>query len=634
MVRFLTVVAAILTLCVPVTASAFSQSAIDTGWRFIPEDVAGAAMPEFDDHDWRKVTLPHNAASAAGDQATGWYRKHLDLRTVTRGDRVYLQFDGAALTSEVFVNGQSAGRHDGPYSRFRFDITRLLKAGDNVIAVKTDRGGLYRGVSLIQARDIGIDWLDHGTDGVTVTSALTLNSHADLKVAVALRNQRTRAVKMTVNTRIFSREGTMVMQMTRNIRLRAGEAQTLELAGRMVQPKLWNGRRDPYLYAAVTEISDGNETQERMVTHFGIRQVQIDDRHRFWLNGQPYPLMGVNLDTARPVRGQAVSGSDIAEDFDLLDDLGVTAVRVSPAVQAQAVYQEADRRGIVLVSGLPEGSSVEQGREMVRQNRNHPSLVVWETKTATDAALVAAEDPARLSLSQVAADHPALPSAGKPVGFAFTPEASVNEAATLSAVVDAFHAVHVGYPVAILEYGTSGSIRQPAEAVTRIDPASGVRPEAFQAAFHEMAWAHLRARPAVWASFVRQAFDTAATARDDGDETGLDGSGLITADRRTKKDAFWYYKAQWSAQPFVYVAGRRFYERTGRVTQVKVYSNQPSVSLTVNGVVVGTQTVQGGVARFDHVPLSMGMNSVRAESGPNVDEVRWMLKSPVPILQN
>ncbi|MFT4091899.1 MAG: glycoside hydrolase family 2 TIM barrel-domain containing protein [Asticcacaulis sp.] len=667
MFRFLSVLLGVLCLSVPVSAGAFSQSSLNADWRFKREDVAAAAQPEFDDRDWSKATLPHSFNASDGDdggsyyRGAGWYRKSLELKPVARGDRVYLQFDGAALVADVYVNGQHAGQHEGGYTAFRFDITRFLKAGRNLIAVRVDNaeqphiapfggeatveGGLYRGVSLIQARDIGIDWLDHGSRGVSVSSVLTLNSHADLKVNVAVRNQRARSVKMTVNTRIFSREGMLVMQMTRNVTLKAGEAETLNLAGRMVQPKLWNGRHDPYLYAAVTEISDGNETQERIVTHFGIRQVQIDTQHRFLLNGQPYPLVGVNLNTGRYGKGQAVSESDIVEDLDLIEDMGATAIRLSPYPAAQALYQEADRRGLIVVTGLAEGKRNEtvaahhantgqQLRELVRQHINHPSIVLWETRSATEAAIVAAEDPSRQTLSEVASDNPALglPAAGKPVGIYFTPKASVNEAATLSGVVDAFHQAHVGYPLAMIGYGTGGSIRHQSEAVGRIDPASGWHPEAFQAAYHEMAWAHLRARPAVWANFVWQAFDSAADGRNDGDQAGIDDSGLITRDRKVKKDAFWYYKAQWSAQPFVYVTGRRFHERTGRVTQVKVYSNQPSVTLSVNGVVVGTQTVQGGAATFNGVNLNMGSNTVRAESGAHVDEVRWTVRTDVPIL--
>lgn len=658
MLRVLKMIMTMLCLCVPVSAGAFSQSEINADWRFMSEDVAVASSPEFDDRAWTKATLPHSFNAYRG---VGWYRKTLDLKAVARGDRVYLQFDGAALVADVYVNGQSVGKHEGGYTAFRYDVTKFLKAGRNLIAVKVDNtarahiapfggeatveGGLHRGVSLIQARDIGIDWLDHGGNGVAVSSTLTLNSHADLKVNVALRNQRARSVKMTVNTRIFSREGMMVMQMTRNVTLKGGEAQTLALAGRMVQPKLWNGRADPYLYAAVTEISDGNETQERIVTHFGIRQVQIDAQHRFLLNGQPYRVVGVNLNTGRAGKGQAVSESDVAEDFDLLEDMGVTAVRIAPFAGSQAVYHEADRRGILVVTGLPEGKRGEltaafhantgqQLRELVRQNINHPSIVAWETRAATDAAIVASEDPSRLTLSAVGTGNPALllPAAGKPAGIYFEPKASVNEAATLSGVIDAFHAAHAGYPLAMLGYGTGGSVRHQSEAVTRIDPGSGWHPEAFQAAYHEMAWAHLRARPAVWASFVWQAFDSTAEGRNDGDQTGMDNSGLISHDRKVKKDAFWYYKAQWSAQPFVYVANRRFHERTGRVTQVKIYSNQPAVTLTVNGVVVGTQDVQGGVATFNSVNLAMGTNTVRAESGVNVDEVRWTVRPAVPIL--
>lgn len=668
------------TLMLPAAATAQARQGLDSGWRFERSDVQAAQDPDFDDSGWRWVTLPHSFNAGDGDdggnyyRGTAWYRKALDLKALPASRRLYLQFDGAALVTDLFINGKFIGRHEGGYSTFRFDISKAVKPGRNVLAVRVSNaawpqvaplggdftvfGGLYRGVSLIEARDAGLDRLDDGSDGVFVSSAVSAKG-AKLSIGVALRNQRSRAGRLIVQTRVFDAAGKPVLSVSKAVNMAAEGHTRVVLSGELAAPHLWNGRADPYLYSAVTEVSDDSAVLDKTSTAFGIRTVAFDPQKGLLLNGRPYAVNGVNLHSGRPGKGSAVSRADIVQDFDLIEEMGATAVRLVHYPHARTAYEEADRRGLLVLTEIPlvaqisptgafAANAAQQLRELIRQNRNHPSVIAWGLGNevyATDPAVTAllrqlqalatAEDPTRPTIYAHCCqgdDDPKAQITGL-IGFNRYFGWYPDQKGTLGEWADAFHKRFAGKALAVTEYGAGGSISQQAEHPAPVDPASGWHPEQAQALWHEKTWADLKARPYIWGRFVWQMFDSASDGRNEGDRAGINDKGLITYDRQTRKDAFWFYKAQWSASPVVYITSRRLSERHDARTDVRVYTNQPQVTLSVNGIKVATQSPVNGVVVFKSVLLSAGYNVVQADNGPYYDRVSWALSPPPAVLE-
>ncbi|UDF03187.1 glycoside hydrolase family 2 protein [Asticcacaulis sp. AND118] len=677
---------AVLSLSAPSIAQAHARAALDTGWRFLKADAKGAEAPDFDDRQWRVATLPHTPNASDGEdgatagasdyyRGTMWYRKDLDLKALPATKRLYLQFDGAALVSDVFVNGRFVGRHEGGYAIFRFDISRFVTAGRNVVAVRVSNavwphiappggdftlfGGLYRGVSLIETREAGFDWLDNGSPAVAVTPADVSARSADLNIRVGLRNHRGRTARLIVQTRIFDATGKPVLSLSKSVNVAAGGTARAELKGELKTPRLWNGRKDPYLYSAVTEISDDNATLDRSSLAFGIRTVSFDAQKGLLLNGQPYEVNGVNLHASRAGKGGAISRADIAEDFDLIEEMGATAVRLVHYQHAQTAYDEADRRGLLVLTEIPlvgqlpavtellRANAAQQLRELIRQNINHPSVIAWglgnelHGDTATVAGLfrelntlAKAEDPTRPTIYAhcCVADDEARALVTDQIGFNRYFGWYTEQKGTLGEWADAYHKRFPTRPFALTEYGAGGSLAHQDDTPGVVVPASGWHPESYQSLYHETNWAMLKARPFIWGRFVWQMFDAASDGRNEGEHAGINDKGLVSYDRQTRKDSFWFYKAQWSNAPVVYITSRRLTARTEARTDVKIYTNQPQITLTVNGVKLATQNAVNGVVVFKSVTLSPGVNNLQAENGAYYDRVRWALNPPVESL--
>ncbi|WP_343685193.1 glycoside hydrolase family 2 TIM barrel-domain containing protein [Asticcacaulis sp.] len=677
---------ACLGLALPALAQTHATSPLDTGWRFLKADAKGAEAPAFDDSQWRVATLPHTANAGDGEdgptagnsdyyRGTMWYRKALELKALPASKRLYLQFDGAALVTDVFVNGSFVGRHEGGYAIFRFDISRFVTAGRNVIAVRVSNalwphiappggdftvyGGLYRNVSLIEAREAGFDWLEKGSPAVAVTTPKVSAQGAELNIRVPLRNTRTQAARLIVQTRIFDAAGKPVLSLSKAINVAAGATAQADLKGEVKSPRLWNGRKDPYLYSAVTEVSDDRATLDRSSIAFGIRTVRFDAQKGLLLNGQPYEVNGVNLHASRAGKGGAITRADIAEDFDLIDEMGATAVRLVHYPHAQMAYDEADRRGLLVLTEIPlvghvpvvtqtlRDNAAEQLRELIRQNLNHPSVIAWglgnEVHGETPAiagllrelnAVAKSEDASRATIYAhcCVADDDARALVTDQLGFnryfGWYPE----QKGTLGEWADTYHKRFPTKPFAVTEYGAGASISHQDDTPGLVVPASGWHPEQYQALYHETNWAMLKARPYIWGRFVWQMFDAASDGRNEGEKSGLNDKGLVTYDRQTRKDAFWFYKAQWSKAPVVYITSRRFNQRREPRADVKIYTNQPQITLTVNGAKLATQTAVNGVVIFKSVPLNPGVNTIQAENGAFYDRVRWAFNPPVESL--
>ena len=661
------------------------ETFLNAGWRFHRGGVANGQSDTIDVSDWAPVTLPHSFNGGDGDRGggyyrgPGWYRRTLPISALPKGKRAYLEFDGAALRTDVFVNGREIGRHDGGFARFRFDVTDALHVGSNMIAVMVDNsralgiaplggdftvfGGLYRPVSLVETDDVHIDLLDHGGPGVYADVRSITARRADVMATVMVRNDAAEARNVAVTVTIEDQSGQPVATATATITVAARSSRTVPLALAIAEPHRWDGRADPYLYRLVAQIRTGGPSTPALDEQdipLGLRSATFDPKRGFLLNGHPYPLHGV--DYFHPERagvGTAVSDSQIDEDMATIDDMGATALRLVHFQHPQRVYDDADRLGLPIWTEIPlngvidhapafKANAEEQMRELIAQNRNHPSVVLWGLGNevyATDPAVTAtlkavqavAHDADRTRPTVYAhccqADDDPKAAVSDVIGFnryfGWYPEQS----GSIGAWADGYHARFPGRAFAVSEYGAGGSVLQQQSPPLPINQPGGAwHPEQAQTAYHIENWRALRDRQYLFGSYVWVAFDVASDGRHEGDRPGINDKGLVTYDRAIRKDSFYWYQANWSARPMLHVLDRRLSVRTQKTADISVVSNLSAVTLSIDDRVVATTPVLDHIARFEGVALSIGTNRITASGiadGARVtDEIEWVRQAP------
>jgi Glycosyl hydrolases family 2, TIM barrel domain/Glycosyl hydrolases family 2, sugar binding domain/Glycosyl hydrolases family 2 len=654
-------------------ASARQVTVLDDGWRFLRADAAGASAADFDDSAWTVVRLPHTwngiDGEAGGDyyRGPGWYRRELQLPASTL--RHFLQFDGAALRAEVWVNGQRAGHHDGGYAAFRIDISPWLRAGRNQIAVRVDNatakhvaplggdftvfGGLYRGVKLLAVPVAHFDLLDDGGPGVYVSVTEVSAKSAQLALRARVRNDGGEARQLALKLSLRDAAGRVVAQSQLALQAASGTTVVAEQPWTLTQPRLWQGPADPHLYTLTAELRDGANLLDTITLPVGIRSVQIDPQRGLLLNGRPHAVHGVNLfHSGRPGQGLAVSDAQIDEDFRILNELGVTGLRFVHFQHPQRAYDNADRAGLLTWTEIPLNAAMDEGedfranlaqqmRELVKQNQHHPSVFIWGVgnevyrsdapvvKLLADMSRQAHElDPTRTTAYAhcCAPDDHAMARQTDVIGFNRYYGWYDGQFSDFGPWADRARAAVPGRPMSVAEYGAGASVLHQQDPPQRPKPTDRWHPEQYQALFHEAYWPQIAARPWLWGAFVWVGFDLASAGRNEGDRPGINDKGLVSYDRQTRKDAFLYYQAQWRRQPVIHIASRRATPRAAGPVQIKVYANGRSAVLNLNGVDLPAQAVQGGIAQWDSVILRPGRNRLQAR-GDNgaVDNINWIV---------
>ncbi|MBE8472164.1 glycoside hydrolase family 2 protein [Streptomyces justiciae] len=660
---------------------------LNAGWRFTRTDVAGAEQPGFDDSGWTSVNTPHtwNAVDGADGgnnyyRGVGWYRRHYTVPSELAGKRLYLQFAGVNQVADVWGNGTYLGQHKGGYSRFRFSVTGVLvTGGDNVIAVKvtnardtgiapvsadyTFEGGIYRNVSLLAVDNLHVRMEDYAGPGVYLRQSDVTATSATVTVTTKLWNDANSTRSVVVRSVIADKSGNIVAEA-------ATTAQTLAAAtgaqiGQTVgidRPRLWNGLADPYLYTASVEIHDvtgGTDRIADIVTErLGLRSFAVHPDTGFHLNGGHLHLHGVNLHHERAGKGWAMSDADHVQDFDLLRELGANAVRMAHYQHDQKDYELADERGLILWAEIPLVNSVtdstaftastqNQLRELIRQNYNHPSIVFWgigneltdyngtatNTLLASLADIIESEDPDRLSTYAVRSEDPDNAQAGlhtrvtgfnKYLGWYYG-----SKDGELGAWADALHSNSPSRRIGISEYGAGANTAQHALNPPKPEPGGSWHPEEYQSLYHEAYWKQLAARPYIWGTFFWAMFDFASDGRNEGGRAGINDKGLVTHDRQIRKDAFYWYKANWATTPTLYITSRRWTQRTDAVTELKVYSNADTVTATLNGPPLGSRSSGDRIFRWADITLRPGQNTVTVtatiDGATYTDRVVWTL---------
>lgn len=627
------------------------------GWQFSqvkPENysVAPEASVVVDlPHTWNKFDGQDGGADYA--RKTFYYTKELPAFERKADSRVYLEFEGANSAANVYVNGKLAGRHEGGYSTFRFDITDLLNTGfgeANVIVAEVDNsanhiypqtadftfyGGLYRNVNLLVVEPSHFDLDFYGGNGIAIDTNIH-GSDADVNVKAYITNPKEIS---RLEVKVLDADGNVVAQTT----VPAQEENTLTLTIENVH--LWNGVKDPYLYTVECSLLENNETVDEVSIRIGVREFYVDPQKGFFLNGVLTPLRGVSRHQDRLGKGNALDFEDHLEDARLIKELGANTIRLAHYQHAQDFYDLCDELGFVLWAEIPmisamiagpeaEENAKEQMKELIVQNYNHPSIVTWGISNEITIAgesdellrqlnglndLVHEMDKTRLTtMAQVSmlpktSPHNQLTdilSYNHYFGW-YGGEFTGNEA-----WVDKFHEEYPDRALGLSEYGCEGIITYHGD-----NPHRGDYSEEYQAAYHEHMARIIDERPWLWATHVWNMFDFGVDTRDEGGVKGRNNKGLVTFDRKTKKDAFYIYQAYWTDQPVLHITSKRFRKRATDTIEIKIYTNlEGEVALMKDGAVIAALPAQKVVV-FKDVALTEGENKFTVKAGNMTDEV-------------
>lgn len=607
------------------------------GWIFIRQDIGLEAACS---NPGESVDLPHTWNSQDGQDGGNdyhrgacWYTKSFVRPADLAGKRVYLEFNGANSSAAVYFNGLEKTLHHGGYSTFRTDITDQLEP-DNVLCVRVDNspsdlvypqfadftfyGGLYRDVNLIIVSESHFNLDLWGGPGVAITTSMNEKT-AGIKFKAQVTNARPGQL---IKVDLADREGIIITQKVQPV----GQPEfDLELNA----PHLWQGTLDPYLYTARISLTDDTGTLDDLEIPFGIRTYKMDPARGFILNGQSYPLRGVARHQDRQKAGNAVSLADQLEDMQLIAEMGANTIRLAHYQHSQYFYDLCDRFGMVVWAEIPliskymdQGDDliIDQLNELVHQNINHPSIVCWGLSNEITLQGRPTEQVITLHQTMQAICRQLNPSRMTTLASigALEPESPLNHITDILSYnhyfgwyygdveetgpwYDTFHQRFPNRCIGISEYGCDANI-----AWHTSTPALGDYSEEYQACYHEKMLEQIMARPYLWATHVWNMFDFGADNRDCGQNT----KGLVTFDRKIKKDSFYLYKAHWSTEKFVHICSQRYIDRAEAVTRVKVYSNAGRIRLFINDRPLADQNGQR-IFEFD-VPLDRGDNRITA----------------------
>ena len=663
-------------------ASARESSSLTNGWRFQKGDETNAVAANFPDGDWQTISLPHcwgwEEAQVTNKyyRGPGWYRRALELQP-EKGKRYFLRFDAAATVADVFLNGQKLGEHRGGFGAFCFEITDALASnGNNLLATRVSNakdpdiaplagdfcvfGGLYRPVHLLVTDEVCFTPLDHASPGVVWQQTQVSQSSAVIDFTAEISNGTKTNQARVLAVKILDADGKIVATESQAINIPGRVTPPFHLPITLKHPHLWNGRADPYLYRAVAELQTTNGTITDCIEQpLGLRFYRVDPDKGFFLNGQPYRIKGVNRHQDVWNKGWALSNADHERDVKLILEIGANAVRCAHYQHSDCFYSLCDQAGLLVWAEIPQVNNLtpspafaetsrNQLLDLIRQNRNHPAIFAWslynEIQPTTsdphrllqDLKIVAnGEDPTRPTIA--ASDHlkwPEMPKIPDLLGWNKYPGWYFGLPSDYGKTLDELRHTsrHGGF--CLSEYGAGANPFQHQDHPQYQKISTGPwHPEEWQNIVHENAWAAISARPFVWGSFVWNMFDFVVAGRNEGGVPCRNDKGLITSDRQIKKDAFFFYQANWSDSPVLYLTSRRFTERTNALTDIKIYSNAKKVELRVNGKSLGKSSgLVNGAFVWKNVALAPGENRIEAKARRNGqelhDECAWNLLKP------
>lgn len=662
-------------------AEAREVTPFNNGWEFkkgpFPTDAMQTAARW--NADWEQVNVPHTWNADDMQKKTNsfyagvaYYRKHYVFPESLEGKRLFLRFEGVGACAEVYVNGYLVGTHKGAYSAFVCEIGSQVRLGEeNEIVVKADNaarpdvipvnhalfgvyGGIYRPVWLIVTEPCNIVVNDCASPGVYITQKNVSKQSADVSVRVKLDNATLAPAALELENAIYTREGKLVKVHRQSFELTPQGVQSYVFDFKISHPHLWQGREDPYLYKVVSRLKQDGQVIDEVIQPLGLRKYEAVAGKGFFLNGKKYPMYGVTRHQDWWGMGSALTNREHDFDLEQIMEVGATTVRFAHYQQSDYIYSRCDTLGLIIWAEIPFVNRVtgqewdnvhQQMRELIRQSFNHPSIYVWGihnevyhphgyTAALTQSVhdLCKLEDPDRYTVAVNGYGHAEHPVNGN------TDIQGMNRyfgwyEKKIQDIKPWIEKVEKEYPwqrLMLTEYGADANIEHQTELLgDALNWGSDFYPETFQTKTHEYQWGVISQHPYILASYLWNMFDFAVPQWKRGGVDAQNMKGLITFDRKIRKDAFYWYKANWSREPVLYLTQRRNTERERRETSVTVYSNLGTPRVFLNGREL--DGVRKGYTDvhyiFDQVTLAEGRNVLRAvivsDGKEYTDEIVW-----------
>lgn len=662
-------------------AEAREVTPFNNGWEFkkgpFPTDAMQTAARW--NADWEQVNVPHTWNADDMQKKTNsfyagvaYYRKHYVFPESLEGKRLFLRFEGVGACAEVYVNGYLVGTHKGAYSAFVCEIGSQVRMGEeNEIVVKADNaarpdvipvnhalfgvyGGIYRPVWLIVTEPCNIVVNDCASPGVYITQKNVSKQSADVSVRVKLDNATLAPAALELENAIYTREGKLVKVHRQSFELTPQGVQNYVSDFKISHPHLWQGREDPYLYKVVSRLKQDGQVIDEVIQPLGLRKYEAVAGKGFFLNGKKYPMYGVTRHQDWWGMGSALTNREHDFDLEQIMEVGATTVRFAHYQQSDYIYSRCDTLGLIIWAEIPFVNRVtgqewdnvhQQMRELIRQSFNHPSIYVWGihnevyhphgyTAALTQSVhdLCKLEDPDRYTVAVNGYGHAEHPVNGN------TDIQGMNRyfgwyEKKIQDIKPWIEKMEKEYPwqrLMLTEYGADANIEHQTELLgDALNWGSDFYPETFQTKTHEYQWGVISQHPYILASYLWNMFDFAVPQWKRGGVDARNMKGLITFDRKIRKDAFYWYKANWSKEPVLYLTQRRNTERERRETSVTVYSNLGTPRVFLNGREL--DGVRKGYTDvhyiFDQVTLAEGRNVLRtvivSDGKEYTDEIVW-----------
>ncbi len=613
----------------------------------------------------QKIDLPHtwNAAEtlkgvAAYNRTSAIYENTLNVTEEMKGKRLFLYFEGVNSVAAVLLNNKFVNEHKGGYTGFCFEITNFVKQGANTVIVQASNayrldviplhgdfnvyGGIHRPVSLIITGQNCISPLDHGSSGIYISQQQVSAKSAKIKVLTKL--SLVNNTGLSIRTEIYDKKKNVVASAIANLMDSHSAQYSQEL--NLNNPHLWDGKSDAYLYTVAVSLWKNEQLIDKVIQPLGLRFFHVDPDKGFFLNGKYLDLYGAGRHEDLASKGSALSNADQDNDMELIKELGATAMRLTHYPQNKYFYDLCDRNGIILWSEIPfvgpggytgtgymknkvlEDNIKTMLRELIRQNYNHPSIFFWgifnELKLDYDDpepfireldALVKQEDPGRLTTLASNLKQKEFNGLTDLMGWNKYYGWYGGNFDDIAKWADETHQIMPLVPISVSEYGAGASPFKHIEELTKPNPSGHFHPEEWQTAFHEKHWAALKQRPFVWGKFIWVLTDFGSSIRTEGDHNGINDKGLVTYDRKIKKDAFYFYKANWNPEPILYIAERRNNIRRKKTANIKVFSNMQTVELWLNGKFYSSKNTNNlKTVLWENVELQPGKNTILVKS--------------------
>ncbi|MDR1717718.1 MAG: beta-galactosidase [Prevotella sp.] len=651
-------------LCIFMLIQAYGRDSqpFNDGWLFKKAE----DLPKTLSEDWLPVKIPHtwNAEDMQVKKNTfyageAYYRKTYTPDPSLGDKRVFLRFEGVAAVAEVYINGVFAGNHKGGYSAFVIEMTKLLRYGqENEILVKVDNnsrpdvipvnhtlfgvyGGIYRPVELIVTEKLNITVTDYASPGIYISQKNVSDKSAGISVKIKLENKNHDTKNVRLLTTIYEMDGKVKSKQEMPVTVLPQGRQFFVQEFALKSPHLWQGLEDPYLYKVVIQLVSDNKVIDEVIQPLGLRHFELKAGDGMYLNGKKVPMYGVCRHQDWWGTGSALTDEQHDTDLAIIKEIGATTIRFAHYQQAERIYAKCDSIGFIVWAEIPfvnrvstqeSGNARQQLTELIRQNYNHPSIYVWglhnEVYTPYDYTVSLTTDLNDLAKTEDPDRYTVSVSGYSKVDQASNLNADIQginhyfgwysgEISDVEKWIKGMEKDFPGYKVIFSEYGAEANVDQQEEVVGEFGRYfSQFYPETFSTKFHEIQWGFISKHPYLLASYVWNTFDFATPVNTQGGVEARNMKGLVTFDRKIKKDPFYWYKANWSKEPVLYLTQRRAIERENEVTPVTIYSNIGIPRLFVNGLEIndfkkGTTPVH---YIFNNIKLTTGENVIEAKA--------------------